>query len=71
MYVIGIDGGGSTTKLVLMDHNLTVYARATTGSGNPNYVGVAAAGKALREGVEALLSAAKLRLDSIGAIGLV
>lgn len=69
MYVIGIDGGGSTTKLVLIDHNLTVYARATTGSGNPNYVGVVAASKALREGVESLLGAARLRLDSIGAIG--
>jgi N-acetylmuramic acid 6-phosphate etherase len=68
-YFIGIDGGGSSTKFALVDSELKVLSRAERGGGNPNVVGVQAARAALQDGVQALLSAAQLRLSDVRGIG--
>ncbi|MBQ8375050.1 MAG: ROK family protein [Clostridia bacterium] len=38
-YLIGVDGGGTKTELVVCDENGTVVARAVGGSSNPNDIG--------------------------------
>lgn len=70
-YYIGIDGGGSTLRLVLMDaaqQRLAYIERKETC--NPSIVGRAAATAMIQHEIPALLSAAALDASAVAAVGI-
>lgn len=67
---VGIDGGGTSTRAVLVDENLAVLARGEAGSSNHYSVGLERAVQNIRSAVQAALNAASLPQNSIGAWGL-
>jgi len=67
---LGIDGGGTKTRAVLLDENGREIVRAVSGSSNVHAVGPAVAGASLREVIEEVLSAADLTVAGVTAAGL-
>lgn len=70
--VVGVDGGGTTTRAVILDRQLRVQAEGKAGPSNPLRVGVASAGSAVREAIDHACSELSIQRDDIiaAAIGL-
>jgi N-acetylglucosamine kinase-like BadF-type ATPase len=58
---LGVDGGGTKTRAVILDQNLDVLGESVAGPSNPLRVGVAGAAAAIREAVEKACDASGLR----------
>ncbi len=69
-YTLGLDGGGTRTRAVLIGRGGREYARATGGPSNVHTVGLTATEAALREAIAAVLQAAGIRIDRVTQIGL-
>lgn len=54
--ILGIDGGGSKTDILLCDESLNQIARLVVGRSNPNDIGIKAVEKLIYESVSLLLS---------------
>lgn len=70
IYVVGIDGGGSTVRAVVMDENLSVVGQGAGGAVNPNLVGRAAAAGTIQTAVRAALAKTALTPEQISAVGI-
>ncbi|MBC6935521.1 MAG: hypothetical protein DWB42_06740 [Chloroflexi bacterium] len=68
--VVGIDGGGSTVRAVVMDENLFILGQSSGGAVNPNLVGRDAAAETIRTVVRLALANASLAPEQIGAVGI-
>jgi N-acetylglucosamine kinase-like BadF-type ATPase len=69
-YFLGIDGGGTRTRAVLLDDENGEIARASGGPSNYHSVGQAKAEASLRETIRQVLATAGLAVDDVAAIGL-
>jgi N-acetylglucosamine kinase len=67
---LGLDGGGTKTKAVLIDGFAREIARVTSGPSNYHSVGQDTAQASLKTAIAQLLSQAKVSWKEIGAIGL-
>ena len=65
--VLGVDGGGTKTRAVIVDAAQAVLGEGTAGPSNPLRVGLAAAASAVRDAVERACSAARVRRSDIVA----
>jgi N-acetylglucosamine kinase-like BadF-type ATPase len=65
--VVGVDGGGTATRAVLMDDSYQVLGEGSSGPSNPLRVGVAAAATAVREAIDRACAAAQVRRRDIVA----
>lgn len=70
MYFVGIDGGGSTLRVVLTRSNYAVLAQHTGPAVNPRLVGFEVAARRIGAGIEAVLAAAGVSLAQVQAAGL-
>ena len=70
--VVGVDGGGTKTRAVVLDADLRILGEGLAGASNPLRVGIASAAAAIREAIDRACEAAQLRrTDLIAAeIGL-
>jgi N-acetylmuramic acid 6-phosphate etherase len=68
-YVIGINGGGTHTDLLLADETLKPLARAEVGPTNLQNVGLESVRLNLETGIREVLQAAGLTIDAIVGIG--
>jgi len=66
--VIGIDGGGTKTKVVCMNTENVVLGESLTGSTNWNSVGDSDAFKNLKDGIEVVLQNSKVSMEQVDAI---
>jgi glucosamine kinase len=64
---MGIDGGGSTLRVVVCDANLNVRASVKRGTANPNAIGLDASAHRLRDAVTAALAAVDAPVVAVGA----
>ncbi|PJF26514.1 MAG: hypothetical protein CUN53_07535 [Phototrophicales bacterium] len=69
MYLIGIDGGGSTVRVAVTDEMLTILGQARAGGVNPNTVGRDHAARTIKETLSAALTLASIRADEVHAVG--
>jgi N-acetylglucosamine kinase-like BadF-type ATPase len=69
-YFLGIDGGGTKTRAVLIDENRREIARAVSGPSNYHSVGQAAAQASLGQAIGRVLASARRTADDVQAIGL-
>ena len=67
---LGIDGGGSNLRLVIVNANLDELASLTSGAANPNIIGHDAARAKVRRGILDVLEIAGLREARINAAGI-
>jgi N-acetylglucosamine kinase-like BadF-type ATPase len=65
--VVGVDGGGSTTRAVLMGENYQVLGEGTAGPSNPLRVGVSASAAAVREAIDRACATGQVRRRDIVA----
>ena len=66
--VIGVDGGGTKTRAIVVDERERVLGEGLAGPSNPLRVGVGAAVSAVREAVDRACAAARVsRLDVVSA----
>ena len=70
--VVGVDGGGTKTRAVVLSADLAVLGEGLSGASNPLRVGIAGAATAIREAIDRACESAQLRrTDLIAAeIGL-
>ncbi len=70
--VVGIDGGGTATRAVILDRHLRVLAEGKAGPSNPLRVGIASASSAVRDAVDQACSQLAIHRDDIvaAAVGL-
>lgn len=70
--VLGVDGGGTKTRAVVVDEEGKVLGEGIAGPSNPLRVGVSSAASAIREAIERACAAARVRrIDIVAAeIGL-
>ncbi len=66
---MGIDGGGSSVRVVITTPDLTVVSSAQGGSANPNSASRELAAQAIQETVWAALADARLGFGEIAAVG--
>jgi N-acetylmuramic acid 6-phosphate etherase len=62
---LGLDGGGSRTRAVVVDGNLEILGRAESGASNYLRVGIAAATAALTESISGALERAGRQIDDL------
>ena len=67
---LGIDGGGTRTRAVLVDEKTGEIARASGGPSNYHSVGQTEAEASLRETIRQVLATAGLTADDVAAAGL-
>jgi N-acetylglucosamine kinase-like BadF-type ATPase len=67
-FVIGIDGGGTRSRALLMNRDETVLAQDETGGSNPNVVGFQAAAGHLRDAILGCCTKASCSLSDISII---
>lgn len=65
--VVGVDGGGTKTRAVILDLNLNLLGEGVAGPANPLRVGVVRAAAAIREAVDKACDAARLRRTDLVA----
>jgi N-acetylglucosamine kinase-like BadF-type ATPase len=70
MFRLGVDGGGTTTRAVILDDDLNVVARGEAGSSNYYSVGLNRAVENLLAAIKAAQSAADLPDEQIASWGL-
>ncbi len=70
--VIGVDGGGTTTRAVILDGQLRVIAEGRAGPSNPLRVGIANAASAVRDAIDQACAEISIHRDDIraAAVGL-
>ena len=70
--VVGVDGGGTTTRAVILDIRQRVISEGRSGPSNPLRVGVANAASAVREAIDKACGEASIHRDDLtaAAIGL-
>lgn len=68
-FYVGIDGGGTSVRVVVVDSALQLYAQATGTSANPNSAGREAAQQAIQSTIQAALAEADLQADQIVGVG--
>lgn len=70
--VVGVDGGGTKTRAVILSSDFSVLGEGLAGASNPLRVGIASAAAAIRESIDRACEAAQMRrTDLIAAeIGL-
>ena len=66
-FVLGVDGGGTKTRAVIVDDDERVRGEGASGPSNPLRVGVGSAAAAVREAVERACSSARVRRAEIVA----
>jgi len=66
---IGIDGGGSTVRVVIVQTDLTIIGQSRGGSVNPNSTGRDHAARTLQDATRAALADAGVARDAITAVG--
>ena len=66
-YVIGVDGGGTKTRVVIADARQNIVGEGTAGPSNPLRVGVANATAAIREALDRACDMASVRRSDIVA----
>jgi len=69
-YVMGIDGGGSTVRVVITTPELTLCGQASGPTANPSVVGHAAAADTIRTAMHSALRSAGLSPEQIAAVGI-
>ena len=62
-YVLGIDGGGSKTTCILMNHSRQVIARGQAGGSNYQSIGIEAAKKSIETAIQISLTTSNLTKD--------
>jgi N-acetylglucosamine kinase len=67
---LGIDGGGTKTRAVLLDEKNNEIARASGGPSNTHSVGQTEAEASLREAICQVIASAGLTADDVAAVGL-
>lgn len=68
-FYVGIDGGGTSVRVVVVDGALNVLAQSTGTSANPNSVGRESAQQAIQSTIHAALAQADLHADQIAGVG--
>lgn len=68
-FFIGVDGGGTTTRAVVVDERQEVLGRAQSGSSNLYNLGLETALQHIRVAVEGAVAGAGLRLNQIESYG--
>lgn len=70
--VVGVDGGGTTTRAVILDHQQRVIAEGRSGPSNPLRVGVASAASAVRQAIDKACGEASIHRNDLlaAAVGL-
>jgi N-acetylglucosamine kinase len=69
-YFLGIDGGGTKTRSVVIDQSHCEIARAVSGPSNYHSVGQATAAASLREAVHQVVANAGIKAADVKAIGM-
>jgi glucosamine kinase len=67
-YILGIDGGGTRSRALLVDRDETELAHAETGGSNPNAVGFQKAAENLRDAILECCTRASCSLSDLGII---
>ena len=70
LFFLGLDGGGTKTKAVLIDGHAREVARATSGPSNYHSVGQETAQASLQAAMRQTLDQAAVTWQDVGAIGL-
>lgn len=65
---IGIDGGATSSKLVLIDKDDKILSKFSSGSCNKNNIGFESALKNVTDGIQGLLTLAKKKKSDIGGV---
>lgn len=63
--VVGVDGGGSKTRAVILDANLVILGEGLAGPSNPLRVGIGNAANAIREAIDRACESAQLRRSDL------
>lgn len=69
-YLVGIDGGGSTVRVVVTTPALDILGQSDGGAANPSAVGAASAAEAIRDALCAALEAADVSPERVDAVGI-
>ena len=67
-YVLGIDGGGTKTTCIVLDHRRNVIGQARAGSSNRNSVGDETARANITRATQDALAAAGLQTSELGVV---
>ncbi|MCA0452890.1 MAG: hypothetical protein LCI00_02815 [Chloroflexi bacterium] len=70
IYLVGIDGGGSTVRVVVTGSDFTILGEATDTTANPNIVGREVALQTIQAAIQRAVAAANLTLEDISAVGI-
>lgn len=65
--VVGVDGGGTKTRAVILNGNFAILGEGLAGPSNPLRVGIVNAATAVREAIDRACEAAKLRRTDLVA----
>jgi N-acetylglucosamine kinase-like BadF-type ATPase len=68
--VVGVDGGGTKTRAVIIDSAEVVLGEGVAGPSNPLRVGIATAAAAVRDAVDKACGAGGIQRDEIAAMGI-
>lgn len=66
MAFMGIDGGGSTLRVIIVDDDLTPLAEATRSTANPSVIGHAAAAALIQSAMREAMSQASAPIEAAG-----
>jgi len=69
-YAMGLDGGGSTIRVAIVEPDLTVVGESQAGTVNPSVVGQTAAAELIRRAMREALAAACLTPQDIDAVAI-
>lgn len=69
-YAIGIDGGGTNLRVIVVQPDLTIVGRANAGTANPNVIGHDTSTALLQQTVREAVTNAGLELGQIDAVGI-
>src|SRR5437660_4473470 len=71
-FVVGVDGGGTATRAIILDARLRTIAEGRAGPSNPLRVGIANAASAVREAIDNACGEASIHRHDIhaAAVGL-
>ncbi len=69
-YAIGIDGGGTNLRVIVVRPDLTIVGRANAGTANPNVIGHDTSAALLQQTIQEAVTNAGLELGQIDAVGI-
>ena len=70
VYVMGIDGGGSSVRAVIVTPDLTIWGQSEGPTANPSVVGADTAAATIQQAMRSALETAGLAADQIAAVGI-